>query len=49
MTAYPAMSGAWGRVTSRLESLQDQRAGRAAKALDDMFVDDVKPAWLSNA
>ena len=45
MLTYPAASRLWGRIFGRMGSYQHAQATKAAKALDDVFV-DVKPSWL---
>jgi len=43
---YPGFSAVSQRLLGQLERHQVEKAGKAAKVMDDMFM-DVKPAWLT--
>jgi len=45
---YPAAARWWNRLAGRIEQHQQVRAEKAAKALDELFV-DVQPKWLKIA
>lgn len=46
--AYPSLSRVWRRYASGIEHYQQAKIDKAAKTLDDLFI-EVKPLWLKAA